>query len=163
MVNAPAPADATTSDPETPVTSSSSAWRRYLWIAAGVFCFVVGAVGVALPGLPTTGPMILALACFARGSPRLHCWLWSHPLFGPPLRRWKRERTMPLRAKVLALAMMATSLGYVLGFSPLGTVAKVAVAVALGVSAVIVYRIPHAVRPGRVPPRPDDDDDTETS
>jgi hypothetical protein len=27
-----------------------------------------GIVGVALPGVPTTGPMILALACFARSS-----------------------------------------------------------------------------------------------
>jgi uncharacterized membrane protein YbaN (DUF454 family) len=86
---------------------------RYAWLALGWLLFGVGIVGVVVPGLPTTGPMLLALACFARGSARLHAWLLNHAVFGPPLRDWQERRVIPLRAKVIAVSMMAGSFAYV--------------------------------------------------
>ena len=117
--------------------------RKALWFAAGWICFGVGAIGVALPGIPTTGPMILALACFARSSRRFHDWLYHHRLFGPPLQRWKRDRIIPLRAKILALGMMSLSLLYVVVFSPLPGWAVAATALLIGVGAVFNLRCPH--------------------
>ena len=120
-----------------------SRWARVAWLAVGWLCFGVGAVGVAVPGLPTTGPMLLALACFARGSPRLHHWLYHHALFGPPLRRWIQHRVIPWRAKVTAVVVMSASLVAVIFFSSLPTWAVIAVASFIGLGAVIVLRIPH--------------------
>ena len=57
--------------------------RRGLWIALGVSFLLIGAVGVFLPLIPTTGPLIVAAWAFAKGSPALHRWLLSNRLFGP--------------------------------------------------------------------------------
>ena len=116
---------------------------RWLWLAAG-WCFVgIGAVGVVVPGLPTTGPLLLALACFARGSDRLHAWLLSHSVFGPPLRRWREHRAITIRAKVVAVTMMLASFGYVALGSSLPTWVVFAIGSVILVGIVVVLRLPH--------------------
>ncbi|GAB5389864.1 MAG: YbaN family protein [Alphaproteobacteria bacterium] len=82
---------------------------RKLWCAAGLTLVGLGGIGAVVPGLPTTVFLILALACFDRGSPRFHKWLMDHACWGPILRDWKQNGAVPRRAKRLALAMMALS------------------------------------------------------
>jgi len=117
--------------------------RRGLWFVAGWLCFGLGAIGAVLPGIPTTGPMLLALACFARSTPRFHHWLFHHRLFGPPLQRFKRDRSIPLRVKIIALGSMALSLSYLTLLSPLPGWVVLAVAAFMGVGAVYILRCPH--------------------
>jgi len=88
-----------------------------LYFSLGMVFFCVGAVGVVVPGLPTTVFMLLALWAFARSSDRLHAWLYHHRLFGPPLQEWHRYRVIPRRAKVLAVGMMTVSLIYLVMFT----------------------------------------------
>jgi uncharacterized membrane protein YbaN (DUF454 family) len=87
--------------------SSTPRWQRLLWLAAGAAALATGIVGIVLPVLPTTPFVLLAAACFARGSPRLEAWLLAHPRFGPAIRDWRTHRAVPLRAKQLAWTMMA--------------------------------------------------------
>ena len=124
---------------------------KVAWLAAGWFCFTVGVVGVVVPGLPTTGPMLLALACFARGSDRLHTWLFHHRFFGPPLQRWQQHRIIPIRAKVVAVSMMAVSFVYVAWLSPLPTWLVVAVGCFIAVGMTVVLRLPHTSTCGSDP------------
>ncbi len=119
-----------------------SAVRRVAWNAAGVLFLGVGLAGVALPGIPTTGPMIAALACFTRGSPRLKKWLLDHPRFGPALRDWQENRTMPKKAKTIALATMSASAAYLGLLAPFPLWAKAAALAFIAVGAVVVGRIP---------------------
>lgn len=83
--------------------------RRWLMLGLGWTFFAAGLVGVLLPLVPTTPFMLLALWAFSVGSERFHRWLYHHPVFGPPLQRWQRDRVIPRWAKVLSLGSMAAS------------------------------------------------------
>ena len=79
---------------------------------AGVLALLLAILGLFLPLLPTTPFLLLASACFARGSDRLHRWLLQHRVFGVYLRNVEAGNGIPLRAKIVALALMWTSLGF---------------------------------------------------
>ena len=82
---------------------------RVVFLSLGWLFVAIGLVGVFLPVLPTTPCLILAVACFARSSPRLEAWLLDHPRLGPPLRDWRERGAIPRRAKLAAVAMMTAS------------------------------------------------------
>lgn len=73
----------------------------------GLLFLLLGGIGVVLPLLPTTPFVLLAAACFARSSPRLHGWLLGSELFGPMLRDWENKKCVSLKVKILAILMMA--------------------------------------------------------
>ncbi len=84
---------------------------RAFWVTCGALSLVLGIIGIFLPLLPTTPFILLAAACFARGSEKFHHWLITHQRFGPLVRDWQAHRSIPLRAKCLALSMMWISMG----------------------------------------------------
>jgi len=119
--------------------------RRWGLFALAWAFFGLGVVGAFLPVLPTTPFMLLALWAFSASSPRFHAWLWDHPVFGPPLRRWKAERTLPLWVKGLALGSMAASLAWLgLAVRPPGWVLALA---GLGVAAGVAFLASVPTRP----------------
>lgn len=75
---------------------------RPFWTALGLLFVASGIAGVFLPGWPTTINLILALACFKKGSARLEAWLLNHPMFGAQLRDWEENRWITARAKWIA-------------------------------------------------------------
>ena len=76
----------------------------------GVLALLLAILGLFLPLLPTTPFLLLASACFARGSDRLHGWLLNHRVFGVYLRNYEAGNGIPLRAKIVASVMMWSSL-----------------------------------------------------
>ena len=93
-----------------PPPDSSRAIRWLLWLA-GTVSLGLGIVGVVLPGLPTTPFVLLAAACYARASPRLHGWLLRHRLFGPMVRDWETHRSLTRRTKTVAQVSMVVMVG----------------------------------------------------
>ncbi len=71
----------------------------------------LAAIGVLLPGLPTVPFLLLAAWFAARGSERLHAWLYAHPHFGRALIDWEREGAVSRRSKWLAVIMLLLSWG----------------------------------------------------
>lgn len=93
--------------PEPPATClSASAAVRWLYLFFALLCLALGVIGIFLPGLPTTVFILMAGWAAARGSPRIHAWLWIHPLFGSMLRDWSQGGRVSRRAKWSATGMM---------------------------------------------------------
>lgn len=83
--------------------------RRVALVALGWLAVALGAVGIVVPGLPTTGFFVLAAACFARSSPRFERWVLGLPTVGPMVRDHRAGLGMPRRAKMTAIAMMVAA------------------------------------------------------
>jgi len=77
-----------------------------MWGALGTFSLSFGIVGVVVPGWPTTIFLIIAAAAYARSSQRMYDRILANPVFGPHVRRFRETGGMPMRAKVIALAIM---------------------------------------------------------
>jgi len=88
-----------------------SRFVRMLYITAGITALLLGALGAVLPILPTVPFVLLAAACFARGSERFHGRLLANRIAGPIIREWCLHRSIPRRAKRWAYGVMALSFG----------------------------------------------------
>lgn len=91
------------------IEQSRSPVIRTLLLAIGWLSVILGIIGIFLPVLPTAPLILLAAFCFSRGSERLEAWMLNHRRFGPMIHDWRRNRSVPLRAKQLATVMMAAS------------------------------------------------------
>ncbi|NQU62144.1 MAG: YbaN family protein [Rhodospirillales bacterium] len=89
---------------------------RYALLAFAWLNVALGMIGVIVPGMPTTVFLIVAIWAFSKCSVRFQRWLWEHPRFGPSIQAWHHHRVIPVRAKVLAATMMASSFGIVTFF-----------------------------------------------
>ena len=107
----------------------------------GVLAVVLGVIGIVVPLLPTTPFLLLAAACFARGSQRMHGWLLSNRVFGKFLSDYEQGRGIPARAKAVALLMMWSSLLLAMWRYESLTVRLVLLAIGAGVS-IYLLRLP---------------------
>lgn len=131
------------SDPDGFVARPRPAWERALWVVGGLVFVAVGAVGVVVPGLPTTPMLLLAAACFARSSPRLYHWLLTNRTFGPLIADYRAGRGVSRRVKASALSMMGLFVAFALLVPLRGRPApSLAVALAALVGAAYVLRLP---------------------
>ncbi|WP_025323663.1 YbaN family protein [Deferrisoma camini] len=78
---------------------------RWVFVVVGAVAVGLGIVGIFVPLLPTVPLFLLAAACFARGSERLHRWLVEHRHLGPVIRAYGRGR-VPRRARNRALMLI---------------------------------------------------------
>jgi len=73
------------------------------------FFLALAIIGVFLPGIPTV-PFLLLVAWFsAKGSKRLHCWLYEHPHFGKLLIDWEKHGAIARRGKVATVITLGAS------------------------------------------------------
>lgn len=71
----------------------------------GIFATAVAVLGVWLPGIPATMPLIVALWSFSKSSEKLHSWAISLPVLKHALKeaeRFERERSIDWRIKLIA-------------------------------------------------------------
>ncbi|MGQ9367443.1 DUF454 family protein [Azospirillum sp. ST 5-10] len=125
----------------------------FLWKSAGAGLFAVGAVGLAVPVLPTTGFWILAVLCFARAGDRRAARILAHPRLGPAIRLFLDEGAMTRPAKATALGGMAVGAAALAPLAPTHPALAAAGWAALAVSALYVASrpepVPAAARTGR--------------
>lgn len=83
---------------------------RLLFTLLGTLFLLVGILGVVLPLLPATPFLLLASACYVRGSHTLYRWLMSHKYLGTYITIIKEHRGMPRKAKIMTIAVLWASL-----------------------------------------------------
>lgn len=126
--------------------SSSRTVRWLLWLA-GTVSLALGLIGVVLPGLPTTPFVLLAAACYAKASPRLHAWLLNHRFLGPMVRDWEQHRSLTRRTKTVAIGSMVVMVSLsAWGFRHQPWVLAALLAAA-AIGLIVVARIPTRERP----------------
>lgn len=116
--------------------------HQVLFTLCGILAVLLGLLGIILPGLPTTPFILLAAACFAKGSTRLHQRLLANKYLGAMIRDWEQNRSLSRRIKWSAIGLMLvmTSLSiWQFSGKPLLQLLLVVVAV---IGAIVVGRIP---------------------
>lgn len=106
-------------------------------IVAGI-AVVLAILGLFLPLLPTTPFLLLASACYARSSTRMHTWLLQNRLFGETLRNYENNKAIPLRAKVVALLLLWSSMLFSIWSVSLPALKWMLLAIGLGVTAFLL-------------------------
>ena len=86
-------------------------WVRILLIIAGTLSVGLGILGIFVPVLPTTPFLLLAAACYARSSQRFYDWLLNNKYFGNYIRNYQQRKAVPLKVKVLTLALLWIAIG----------------------------------------------------
>lgn len=85
-----------------PVKSRAVRWAL---VIVGLISLGLGAIGVALPLLPTTPFLLLSALCFAKASDRLLNYLLNHRVFGSYLNQYY-SGDMTLAYKLRTLGVM---------------------------------------------------------
>ena len=119
--------------------------KKTLYVFFGLICVALGALGVVVPGLPTTPFLLLASWLFYRSSPRLQQWLLDSWL-GKYIRTYHRRGGMTVSQKAGAVGIMvAMVLLSTFVFIPAGSVARIIVPIAGAVGVLtVVFAVPNA-------------------
>ncbi len=81
-------------------------------IIFGTLSLMLGIVGIFVPLLPTTPFLLLTATLYLHSSPKLYDRLLSNRYVGRYIRDYREHKVMPLRAKVLALTLMWSTIIY---------------------------------------------------
>jgi uncharacterized membrane protein YbaN (DUF454 family) len=103
---------------------------RLTWLVVGLVALALGAIGIALPLLPTTPFILLAAFAFGQSSETLHQWLLDHNVFGPLIDNWQQHGAINRRTKVVSVMTM--------GALPVISVAMAAPAVVVAAQVVVL-------------------------
>jgi len=79
---------------------------RYILVFAGTIFLGFGIVGIFLPILPTTPFLLLAAACYARGSQKFYDWLMNNKWFGNYIKNYHEGRGIPLKIKIFTISLL---------------------------------------------------------
>ena len=124
----------TLSDPKEDIhvaNETSNPLAKLMWVSLGSLFVGLGAIGVIVPGLPTTPFLILAAACYIRSSQRLYDWLISNKRFGPYLKDYREGKGIPRKAKRLAVAMIVIFVSFSVVFGIEDLTLKIVVGLSL--------------------------------
>ena len=120
-------------------------WRIVYISLAGTF-FVIGMIGIVLPGLPTTPFLLLTSYLLARSWPRMNQMLLANRLSGPILSKWQQHRAVDRRIKFQAALLVGVAMALLICFSSLGPALLTTVLVLAAIGLLVIYRLPTITR-----------------
>lgn len=79
---------------------------KAILVGSGTFFLVIGIIGIFIPILPTTPFLLLAAACYARGSKRFYNWLINNKWLGEYIKNYREGRGIPLTIKIILILLL---------------------------------------------------------
>lgn len=125
---------------------------RAVYFGLGMLSLGIAFIGVFLPLIPTTGPVILAAFFFYRSSKRFDAWLENSPLFGGIVRDWRSGAGFSVRSKMIAVAAIAATFTISIVFVIDSTIIRVLLAL-LGAS-IALYVVTRRTKRLKAEPEP---------
>lgn len=104
----------------------------------GSIAVLLAILGVFLPLLPTTPFLLLASACYFRGSPRMYRWLVSNRILGTYINNFQSGNGIPLRGKIVSLLLLWASLSFSIYTMDAVVVKLILAAIGIAVSTLIL-------------------------
>lgn len=84
--------------------------KRIAILVLGCISLGVGVIGIFLPLIPTTGPLLLAAVCFDRSSPKFHRWLMNNRYLGGYIKNYREGRGLPMMQKICTIGLLWTTI-----------------------------------------------------
>ncbi len=123
-------------------TNRPSRITKLILILVGHVSIVLGVVGIVLPLLPTTPFLLLAAACYMRGSVTWYNWLINQRHLGPYIVDYREGRGISLRLKLglIAFVWITISISAILLIDIL--LLKIALFSIAAIVSVLIGRLP---------------------
>ncbi len=113
---------------------------KIVYIIFGTIFVILGLAGVILPLLPTTPFILLAAACYAKGSRTCYNLLLNSKLFGGLIRSYRAGNGIPLKSKIIAVTLLWITIGISASLSIHTILPRIILAcIAIGVTTYLYY------------------------
>jgi uncharacterized membrane protein YbaN (DUF454 family) len=80
--------------------------KKGLLITSGTILLILGVIGIFIPLLPTTPFLLLAAACYIRGSKKFYYWLIKNRLLGEYIKNYQDGKGVPYKVKIITIIVL---------------------------------------------------------
>jgi len=108
--------------------------KRRGFVVAGTVSLSFGLIGLFVPVWPTTPFLLLSSYCYLRGSPHMHRWLSSHPIFGRYIDNYMVRGGITPRDRLVATTLLWAALIVSICLSSSAHLRLLLIAVGIGVT-----------------------------
>lgn len=83
-----------------------------LLIFLGTFFLIISFIGIFIPILPTTAFLLLAAACYPKGSKKFYNWLINNKWFGEYIKNYRERKGIPFSVKIISITILWITIAF---------------------------------------------------
>ena len=80
--------------------------KKGILVSSGTLFLFLGIIGIFIPLLPTTPFLLLAAACYIRGSKKFYNWLIKNKWLGEYIKNYQEGKGIPLNVKIITIIVL---------------------------------------------------------
>ena len=80
--------------------------KKGLLVTTGTLFLTLGIIGIFIPLLPTTPFLLLAAACYIRGSKKFYDWLIKNRWLGGYIINYQDGKGVPFKVKIITITVL---------------------------------------------------------
>jgi len=121
---------------------SVTGWKKIAYQFLATLFFVLGVLGILLPGLPTTPFLLLTSYFLVRTSPALNTLLLRSRLFGPLLTDWQVHGGIRTGTRIKAVSVVLIAVATTVWLSEQSLIPTLTVLLLAAVGITVIFRLP---------------------